>query len=113
MEGFPTPVISKTIKAAILGLACRFLRFLTSLFPQTSKNRKYARGYLGNYQRQKFGISNLDSEKWDLKLRFRSLVRSVSLRREYATPTLTFREYATPTLTPQGQACGAPNSHAR
>jgi len=29
--------------------------------PQTSKNRKYERGYLGNYQRQRIGISDLDS----------------------------------------------------
>jgi len=29
--------------------------------PQTSKNRKYERGYLGNYKRLRIGISDLDS----------------------------------------------------
>jgi len=29
--------------------------------PQTSKNRKYERGYLGNYQRWRNEISDLDS----------------------------------------------------
>jgi len=29
--------------------------------PQTSRNRKYERGYFRNYQRERIGISDLDS----------------------------------------------------